>query len=795
MESPVDRRPRMSASVVIPAKNGADTIGACLDAVLSQDYDGDVDILVIDSGSTDGTVEEILARPGVRLHRIPPEAFDHGDTRNLGAGMTSGEAIVFLVQDAEPVDGNWLSALVANLENDPGVAGAFSRILPRPDANPLTMRSCEGDLCFRTERVEEWQHSPEEWAALDPHSLRLRCNFNNVSSVIRRGVWERLPLERGTFGEDIKFARAAIEAGCKIVFEPDSRVFHSHEYGPLSAYRRTRIDADLNMRYLGRPNIERLGHVITMTRQAVREDLSHLRRSAQPRAKRWASLLRSPAYRFAEFFGFWRGVKGAMRDGARAWVRAPAARLSPDRHLKVLIVVHGFPPESWAGVEVVACTLARALRQRGNEVVLFTRSPGQPGQEDRSLWRSEFDGLRVHRYTNRIALAGIDDTYRPVHPAAAFEQVFVEEEPDVVHVLHMIHLSTEIIDRCKAHGVPCVVELCDYWFRCARVQLIRPDQTNCEIPPPGLGCAACAYERTWLIDPLARLDRLLGPLPHLWARRVPQSQPPPTEGWQQVRENSASLIRREFWMREALKRADSLVVPSVTVKRALVETGVSASRVAVCEHGIEPSWHHPDAAVNGADREPGTPLRVGFVGSLIWYKGLLVAARAVASMPRGTAHLHVHGDHLSGPDPVAVAAVRKQADQATRIAGSSITFHGPFAHDELAAIYAQIDVLVVPSLWREAYGLTVREARLAGTPVVGSDIGGIAEGIRHDVDGLLFEAGNAESLRDTLQRLVDDPELGPRLVAAAPPVRTDAEEAREMEWRYRQVIGKSVAVT
>ena len=94
----------------------------------------------------------------------------------------------------------------------------------------------------------------------------------------------------------------------------------------------------------------------------------------------------------------------------------------------------------------------------------------------------------------------------------------------------------------------------------------------------------------------------------------------------------------------------------------------------------------------------------------------------------------------------------------------------------------------MPSVWQEAYGLTVREAFLSRTPVVGSDIAGIAEGIRHEVNGLLFETGNADALCTTLRRMVDEPGLGPRLAAAAPPVRSDAMEAEEMEWRYRQVI-------
>jgi glycosyltransferase involved in cell wall biosynthesis len=272
---------------------------------------------------------------------------------------------------------------------------------------------------------------------------------------------------------------------------------------------------------------------------------------------------------------------------------------------------------------------------------------------------------------------------------------------------------------------------------------------------------------------------------------VPQTIPAHPPGWRKSREDAASLLRRERWMREVLLRADALVVPGPTLKRAIAGMGIPAGRIALCEYGLDTAWlaEGPPARV---PRAPGEPLRVGFIGSLVWYKGLEVAAEAVAGLPPGSAILHVHGDHQGGADPVVAAEVQGVADRARRLAGERIVFHGRFAHDELASIHAGLDVAVVPSIWQEAYGLTVREAHLAGTPVVGSDIAGIAEGIRHDVDGLLFRTGDAVALRAALQRLLDDPDLGRRLAAAAPPVRRAPEEAREMEWRFRQVVSAAL---
>ncbi|GJM22355.1 MAG: hypothetical protein DHS20C15_22700 [Planctomycetota bacterium] len=779
-----ERRAAPSVSVVIPAKNGRPVLGPCLDAVLAQAYDGEVDILVVDSGSTDGSLDDVAARPGVKLHRIPPLAFDHGDTRNLGAGMTRGELIVFLVQDAEPVGHDWLEKLVRNFEN-PNVAGVFSRILPRPDAGPLVKKGCEGDLCFGTERVETRMASREAWDALDPHALRVQCNYNDVSSCTRREIWEQFPFQHGMFGEDIKFARAAIEAGHTIVFEPESMVLHSHEYEAKTVRARTRIDGWLNQRFLNRSCIASKRDARIMTARFWAADRAFLKQQSLPLTQRlkWTAL--SPVYHYSEFMGFWQGGEDAKADTSPP---PPVAVPVPRRGLKILVVVHAWPPDSWAGVEVLSLTLARALRERGHEIVVFLRSPGTPEEADRSLHEGEFDGFRTWRYVNHLHFSGVDETYKFADAERAFADVLATERPDVVHIQHMIHLSTGIIDVSRDAGVPSVATVSDFWPRCTKVQLIRDDGRNCFLPPPGLGCAPCVKGKPQLVPFFARLDRLLGGVVERWAQSVPQTIPAPPPGKQKSKEDTASLVRRESWMRDVLQRCDAVVVPSTTLKKSLIELGIPAIHIRLSAYGQDTRWLR-DGPPTRVPRAPGAPLRIGFVGSLVWYKGLSVLAKAVARLAPGAAEIHVHGDHEPS-DPAVAAMVGPVVSDARAIAGECVHFHGRFDHDALADIHAQLDVLVVPSVWQEAYGLTVREAQLALTPVIGSDIAGIAEGIEHGVDGLRFKPGDDADLAAQLQKLIDDPELGARLAAAAPPIKTDAMEAEEMEWRYRQLLSE-----
>ncbi len=127
--------PRSSVSVVIPVLNGARYLRELLDALAAQ---GELELLVIDSGSRDGS-QAIARAAGAQLLEIPPEQFGHGRTRNLGAERTSGELICFLTQDATPLPG-WLAAMREAFALDRRVGAAFGPHLPRPDTSPMIAR-------------------------------------------------------------------------------------------------------------------------------------------------------------------------------------------------------------------------------------------------------------------------------------------------------------------------------------------------------------------------------------------------------------------------------------------------------------------------------------------------------------------------------------------------------------------------------------------------------------------------------------------------------------------------------
>ena len=215
-------------SVVIPVKDGGSDTVRCLEAIGSQRVGDEVEVVVVDSGSVDGS-PETAKRLGARVHSIAPTEFHHGRTRNLGAELARGDILVFTSQDAYAADEHWLANLTAPLA-DEGVAGTYGRQLPHRDARPPEryfldfLYGPEG----RTQRLE----------STDELSFELTL-FSNVNSAIPKRVWERHRFaEDIIMSEDQEWSRRVLSAGLTIRYEPTAAVHHSHSYTVADAFRR-----------------------------------------------------------------------------------------------------------------------------------------------------------------------------------------------------------------------------------------------------------------------------------------------------------------------------------------------------------------------------------------------------------------------------------------------------------------------------------------------------------------------------------------------------------------------------
>ena len=228
--------PDPSVSIVIPTKNAGEEFALTLEAIRSQ-TDIESEIIVVDSGSTDSTVE-LARRFGANVFEVPPESFDHGRTRNLGLSQASGEFCILLSQDAVPVGETWLSTLLEPFSDD-RVAGVSACMVPREDADPMGRWETESHRELMGNFVQNYRVQPWDCFSSLTREERLRVTcFNNVCSVLRRGIWEELPFRPGSFAEDMDWAVRALAAGHGIAYNPRAQVVHSHNRPPSYHLRR-----------------------------------------------------------------------------------------------------------------------------------------------------------------------------------------------------------------------------------------------------------------------------------------------------------------------------------------------------------------------------------------------------------------------------------------------------------------------------------------------------------------------------------------------------------------------------
>lgn len=761
-----------SVSILMPTWQGMEFLERVLSALSQQECTIPWDLWVTDSGSTDGTYECLqgwATRFPVPMHvdRIHSVEFDHGDTRNRLAARSSGELLVFLTQDAIPCGSGWLEALVGEFE-DAEVGGAYCRNLPRPDALPSTRVLSRDDPGWAPERKVTRLPAPAEYAAMSPDERRLLYSFQDVASAVRRSLWERHPLPRTWFGEDVLMARALLEAGHAIVYSERAAVEHSHDYSLDETHARAAIDGRFNAEWLGRTCIRQLSDVpVLLDRLAPgdRQAIGELGLATTQEALEGLS---------SEVHALRRAAFEGLYEGGRTPVRRPTTKVRESSKVRVLYVVHGFPPETWAGTEVYTLGLAQGLRERGHEVALFVRTPGHDDHPDFSLERDTFQGLEVWRLTHRLEHPNLRATYEQPAVESAFLEALGSFQPDVVHFQHLIHTSTTLVGLAREAGCATVVHAHDYWGLCPRVQLIRPDGEVCD-SNMGPGCLACVKERALdSIPTLERLGRAAGPALRGLAARVSQMEAV-GEGLRRQAQEYLDLADRQETVLGAYAACDLQVSPSRFLRDKYLASGAfEPHRFLFSENGVR-TEHLSSRPKSPRD---GGILRLGFIGSLVWYKGVETLVRAMRLLRDEPVQLAVHGQF----DPQGDA---HHADLRELAKGTSTQFAGRFDNERLAEVHEHLDVLVVPSLWYENAPVTIAEAYACGTPLLVSGFGGMAEFVEDGVQGLHFEPGSAQDLARKIRRLLREEGLLDRLGASPSRPKTLEEDARDWEFRYR----------
>ena len=458
--------------------------------------------------------------------------------------------------------------------------------------------------------------------------------------------------------------------------------------------------------------------------------------------------------------------------------------------MRILHAIHDFLPRHHAGSEIYAFDLCRELAEAHHVTVLcadydLSRRHGQV------TWRVH-EGLPVIELVNNGICTTFEDTYHSPLLADRIAHVLNAVQPDVVHIHSLLNLSFDLPAIAHARGIPVVATLHDYSLVCPSggQRLHRSDEHVC-YTIDAERCVRCFRESPVhahvAVGRLAAATRspglmhraavaLLRRFPNV-ARQAARSMP------------TMPIARRDVEARLAAARqvfdeVDLFVAPSPSLAGEFERLGIESTKIRISDYGFVPLIR---SGPNGNGRTPG-PLRIGFVGTLVWHKGVDVLVEALNGLPPAVYELKIFGNLDVFPDYT--AAVRARA------AGLPVRFMGAFDRHRIADVYGQIDVLVVPSLWLENSPLVIHEAFMAGVPVVGARIGGIPDLVDDGRTGLLYDPRSPDELRAALRGLIENPQRlrsMAGLVRTAPRVKTIAEDAEAWQRTYDEVLGRRAA--
>jgi len=448
--------------------------------------------------------------------------------------------------------------------------------------------------------------------------------------------------------------------------------------------------------------------------------------------------------------------------------------------VNILLTVHQFFPHFSSGTEVLTLSTARELRRRGHLVEILAGYPAREMLDDSSRFdHYVYDGFSVHRFHHAyVPMGGQQDImeaeYDNTFVAGWFRDLVARLKPDFVHFFHLSRLSASLVDVCVAQKIPTVLTATDFWFICPTSQLRLPDDGLCQ--GPSLWSINCIRHISKLHQPAsvsAALERTPAPLlaAGLSILRLSGSKKWPAGN------HALALTRRASHLASRINKINRVLAPTRLMAQLLTANGAEAGRVSVCPYGI--ALEHSRSSQRPA-RTEGQPLRIGFIGTLYDHKGAHVLLEAVASIPKARVTVDIYGRLEDFPE---------YTNRLKGIAADDerIRFKGTFLNSEIASIFEQLDVLVVPSVWYENTPLVIHSAQAFCCPVIASDLGGMSESVRDAKDGLLFEPGNSAELGRLINRLADDPSIVATLSTGCRPPRTAEDYVDELERIYADV--------
>jgi glycosyltransferase involved in cell wall biosynthesis len=445
--------------------------------------------------------------------------------------------------------------------------------------------------------------------------------------------------------------------------------------------------------------------------------------------------------------------------------------------MKVIHVPFCFAPDPFGGTEVFVASLAHDQQELGVDAMVAA-----PSETSRAY---TIDDLRVRRFATSM-VTEVAELYGAGDELAAIEfaKILDEEMPDVVH-LHAFTraVSLRLVRAAKNRGIPVIFTYHTPTVSCQRGTLLLLGESICDGKLDVRRCAGCTLDGLGLYGPLAALMGRVSPAAGRWlGDRGLQGGI-----WTALR-TSELIAKRHTAFRQLVSEVDHIVAVCNWVYELLLLNNVPSCKASVSRQGISWMPEQSTAPTSTSALETPETVRLAFLGRLDSTKGVHVLINALRMIPTVKVTLDIYGVVQSSSN------ARYQKEMLALAEGDPrVSFRGSIGPREVVPRLRRYDFLVVPSQWIETGPMVALEAFAAKIPVIGWNLGGISEIVRHGVDGLLIEPGPVVRWAETLRKVAEDPWLRAHLKAGVRPPRTSFQVAHEMLALYDMVLAFQAA--
>jgi glycosyltransferase involved in cell wall biosynthesis len=438
--------------------------------------------------------------------------------------------------------------------------------------------------------------------------------------------------------------------------------------------------------------------------------------------------------------------------------------------LRIVYLTHQYLPRHIGGTEVYTHGLAVRARRAGHSVHVITYVESvSPDAIHYQAFRTEHEGIPVIELHYNLSQAPnpARAEYDNPYTAALVRQELEAIKPDLVHALHLMKLSAAALDVCYSLEIPVVLTLTDYWLICPGHTLVRWNQELCDGPVHDLDCVRCLHAIHGFAG--GRNQNLPAPLVRLISRvgsRLFHAHLSPF--WVDIQ----AIRERANYLRKVAQRADRVIALSDFQKEKFVLNGYSPQKIQVLHHGLDTEGLKP-ARLGRLEN-----VEIVFIGSLVYHKGPHILLQALAQCPELKVRLRLYGEAGDAKDYLDLLNSLAASDHRVRMMGT-------FPHAEMGSVLESAHVLAMPALWYENEPLVIKAAQYVGLPVLASNIGTLANTIRHGENGWLVPPGDVAAWSSALEK------LDPRTLSLNVPdhsVKSMDENARELLAIYQETL-------